>query len=286
MKITITGINGYLGTRISAELKQRNHEVSGIERKLLYGSANDLAMEIKGSEVIINLAGASILRRWTKKNRELIYDSRIETTRNLIKAIRVLPAGERPRKFISASAIGLYKPGDFHTEGSQNIDRGFLGTVVTDWEKQLENLPSGLDLTIFRIGPVIGKKANVIRLAKLPFQLGLGGKIASGKQPFPFIHETDLVAAFVQAVASNDLRGTFNLVAPDRISNLTFTREYARILNRPAFFTVPAFVLKMLFGKASEMLTNGPEVSAQKLIATGFRFQYPDIGSALGEALK
>ena len=285
MKILITGLNGYLGSLISNELGKQGHQVSGISRSLLYGSVSELSVAIKSADVVINLAGAPILQRWTKKNKEEIHNSRFKTTTNLVEAINQLAHNDQPKKFISASAIGIYKTGLVHSEDSINFDEGFVGTVVRDWEKPLQNLPVGTRKIVFRIGLVIGKNAKTIKKQLLPFKLGLGAKIGSGHQPFPFIHEKDVVQAFVWAVEKYEDNNIFNLVAPENINNKEFTTAFARQLNRPAFFSIPEFAIKLVLGKASVLLTQSPQVLSGKIQKAGFRFKYPGISSALQEII-
>lgn len=281
MNIRLTGSNGYIGKLLTEKLKQEGHCVLGIQRKHLYEPPSILKGEIRGTDLIINLAGAPILQRWTAKNREVIYDSRIVTTRNLVLAIAELPEKDRPKKMISVSAIGIYKSGQTHTEESIDFDEGFVGKVVKDWENELKNLPGNVLTTVFRLGLVIGKEAETIKNLLLPFKLGFGGKIGSGNQAFPFIHEQDVINAFVWAVENEGKSGTYNLTAPENISNKEFTKALAKKLNRPAIFTIPGFVLKILFGKAAILLTESPKVSSEKLVNFGFEFNFPTINSAL-----
>ena len=177
MNIKITGSNGYIGQLIVAELKKKGHTVSGIKRNLLYGTSPDLQEALRNSDVLINLAGAPILQRWTTDNKEIIYNSRVVTTRNLVEAIIDLPESERPGKVVSVSAIGIYKSGFTHTEESNNFDEGFVGDVVKDCEHELTALPNSIKTIIFRLGVVFGKEAKTIKNMLLPFKLGLGGKI-------------------------------------------------------------------------------------------------------------
>ena len=281
MKIKLTGSNGYIGRLISSELLKKGHAVSGINRDLLYGASTNLQKELRNADVIINLAGAPILQRWTAENKKNIYNSRVVTTRNLVKAIIELPENERPHKVVSASAIGLYRSGDSHTEESTNFDDGFVGEVVKDWENELSALPMNVPTIVFRLGIVFGKEAKTIQNMLLPFKLGLGGKIGSGEQAFPFIHEQDVVNAFVWATETLETSDTFNLTAPETISNKEFTQTFARQLKRPAFFTIPAFALKLVFGKAAQLLTQSPKVSSRKLLNAGFNFEYPTIKATL-----
>jgi hypothetical protein len=285
LKIRITGISGYLGNNIAEELTNRGHEVLGIERRLIYGSLTTLSKEIEGTDVIINLAGAPILQRWTERKKILIHESRVRTTRNLVKAINAIPLEKQPKKLISASAIGIYKSGFSHDETSANFDEGFVGKVVQDWENATSELPSHIQKNILRIGLVLGKEAKTITNLLLPFKLGLGATIGNGKQPFPFIHEKDVINAFIWAVEDFEKNGTFNLVAPNSITNREFTKALAKTLNRPAVFSIPGFVLKMILGEAAVLLTESPEVEPKIILEAGFEFRYPGIDSALKEIL-
>jgi len=286
LKIRITGISGFLGIGIANELRIHGHNVIGIERKMIYGSISALSKEIEGSDVIINLAGAPILQRWTDRTKRLIHESRSRTTQNLVQAINSLPDEKRPKKFISASAVGIYKAGFLHDENSTNFDTGFLGMVVNDWEKPLNDLPPNVRKVVFRIGIVVGKEAKTITNLLLPFKFGLGATIGNGKQPFPFVHEKDVIRAFVWAVNDFDKSETFNLVAPKNITNKEFTKAFAKALNRPAIFSIPGFVLKLVLGEAAVLLIESPEVEPKNLLEIGFQFQYPDIEKALREILK
>ncbi len=285
MKIFISGINGYLGSLIADELCQSGYEVHGISRSALYGSVSQLSKLINGCDVVINLAGAPILQRWSKKNKQTILDSRVITTSNLVSAINQLPKEQRPERFISASAIGIYRSGATHDENSIDFDNGFVGSVVKSWEKPLDDLPQDVQKIVFRIGLVLGKKAQTITKMLLPFKLGLGASIGNGKQAFPFVHEMDLVRAFIWAVKDYTKNSVFNLTAPENISNKTFTKTFAKQLKRPAFFFIPGFILKLLFGEAAVLLTESPTVSSEKIIQSGFEFEYPDIESTLNDIL-
>lgn len=284
--IKISGVHGYLGNLLSNELLKHGHHVSGIKRKLLYGSVAELAEEISGCDVIINLAGSAILKRWSKQNKKLIYDSRVNTTKKLVLAINSLKAEDRPKKFLSASAIGIYKAGYLHDETSTNFDAGFVGTVVKDWEKQLEQLPENMNKTIFRIGLVLGKEAKTVKNLLVPFKLCFGSKIGTGKQAFPFIHEQDLLTAFVWGVETNTTNGVFNLVAPEAITNADFTYALAKQLRRPVFLMTPGFIVKLVLGEASNLLLVSPIVKPKALLDANFAFKYPNIELALSEIIE
>lgn len=285
MNIKITGASGYLGTIISKELTQQGYNVSGIQRKLIYGSISVFSKEIEGADVIINLAGAPILQRWTERTKRLIYESRVRTTKNIVKAINELPKEKRPKKFITASAIGIYKSGEIHDEESTNFDTGFAGNVVKEWENATSDLPDDIQKITFRIGLVLGKEAKSIKNLILPFKLGLGATIGNGEQAFPFIHEKDVAGAISWAI--NDLKSSeiFNLVSPENIDNKQFTKSLAKQFNSPAFLFIPSFMIKLALGEASVLLTESPQVNPKKLLEAGYEFKYPAIDKALGEII-
>jgi hypothetical protein len=274
-------MSGYLGLLISNELKTREYDVSGVNRNLIYGPVESLKNEIRGTDIIINLAGAPILQRWTKNNKNTIYNSRVVTTQNLVKAIGLLTSDERPKKFISASATGIYKSGRLHDESSFDFDTGFIGKVTKAWEDASGDLPSSIQKIIFRIGPVLGKQAKTVKKMMLPFRIGFGATLGGGKQAFLFIHENDVKRAFIWAVEEYSNSGIFNLVAPQNISNSYFTKKLATKLNRPAILNIPGFFLKLFFGKAAVLLTESAEVYPAKLLKAGFAFHYPDLDSTL-----
>lgn len=285
MKIKITGINGYLGKILSAHFKKKGYQVSGIDRNLLYEDTYRLKEEISHCDVIINLAGASILKRWTKRNMRQIYKSRIDTTRNIVKSINELPEYERPKKIISASAIGIYTAGNKHTETSIDYNTGFVGKLVKDWEESLNTLPRSTQKIVLRIGLVLGKEAKTITNLLPVFKLGLGGPISEGSQAFPFIHEKDLIKAFDWAAEGKCNRPLYNLVAPEQITNALFSKTLARYLNTSAFIPVPVILLKLIYGKASSLLLKSPIVKPNALLNEGFEFDFPTINQALSEII-
>jgi uncharacterized protein (TIGR01777 family) len=281
-RIVISGQSGYVGSLLKERLEKNGFEVEGIPRTKL-DNLDQLSEQVQSAYALINLAGAPILQRWTSKNKQVIYESRVKTTKNLVKVINEIPSGQRPTKFISASAIGIYRAGLSHDESSTSFDTGFVGKVVQDWEAPIADLPNGIQKTIFRISPVIGKDSQMISQLLLPFKLGLGATIGDGKQPFPFVHEKDLTEAFIWAIDNELNNETYNLVAPEIPTNKAFTTALARKLKRPAFLFIPAFVLKLMFGQAAEMLIRSPKVSADKIINAGFSFKFPGIEAALTE---
>ncbi|MCW0484345.1 TIGR01777 family oxidoreductase [Gaoshiqia sediminis] len=286
MKIAITGANGYIGQELIYILKERGHKIFALNRQQLYGQPETLAASLENTDAVINLAGAPILQRWTKFNQSVIYNSRVVTTRNLTQAINLLAPGNRPRIFVSASAVGIYQTGQSHDDSSSKFDPGFLGKLVTDWEKASDELPVDVRKVTFRIGVVLGRESHTIKKMLPLFKLGLGGKLGNGQQPFPFIHIHDLVLAFYQSLEDETFTGIYNLVAPDQTTNQRFTQLLAKKLKGPAFFKVPCFMLKLIYGRASEIILKGQRVIPNRLLSKGFMFQYPDISACIEEILQ
>lgn len=284
MNIAVAGANGFIARNLISELEADHHTIVPIKRRLLY-NAEKLAVLLSDTDVVINLAGAPILQRWTDANKKEILSSRIETCRNIVKAINSLPDNAKPRTFISASAVGIYLPDKMHTEESKMYANDFVGEVVKQWEDASMGLSPKVRRVVFRIGLVLGKESQTMKRLLPVFKLGLGGKIGSGRQPFPFVHIFDVVNALVWGIQHERASGIYNLVAPDNIDNKTFTGVLAKSLNRPAIFTVPAFLLKIAYGEAASLLLQSPRVKPQKLLNEGFAFLFPDIQSCIAEII-
>lgn len=284
MKIAISGANGYIAKNLIWELQAAHHTIVPIQRSMLTNVAH-LTELFSDTDVVINLAGAPILQRWTAANKKEILNSRIEPTRNIVQAINGLPENKKPLIFISASAIGIYSSDAVHTEKSTSFSNDFVGKVVKNWEGASVDLSPKVRRIIFRISPLLGKEAQTIQKLLPLFKMGLGGKIGSGTQPFPFVHIFDVINALVWAIQNEQAQGIYNLSAPENIDNKTFTEVLANSLKKQALFTVPGFMLKLAYGKASTILMKSPQVKPERLINEGFVFLFPDIKSCIAEII-
>lgn len=280
MKIAISGSNGYIASKLIAELEANNNTVVRIKRNLLTNSEK-LTEAISEVDVVVHLAGAPIFTRWTRQNKKAILDSRVESTKNMVEAINSLSGIKQPKLFISASAIGIYESNRLHTEASDMFANDFVSNVVKSWELSSENLDQKVRRVVFRIGLILGREAKTIKSLLPLFKLGLGGKIGDGKQPFPFVHIDDVVSAFVWTINNYHTQGIYNLVAPENIDNNAFTQTLATQLKRPAIIAVPKFVLKIALGEASSLLLNNPQVYPERLLNEGFQFSFPNIKSSV-----
>ena len=285
MKIAVSGSNGYIARNLIPELEAANHVITRIQRSEL-GDVDQLTYNLSDVDVVISLAGSPILKRWTDATKNEILRSRIDSTQNIVHAINRLSSEHRPALFISASAIGIYSPDKLHTEESTSFSNDFVAEVVKSWENASDDLNPEVRKVIFRIGLILGKEAKTIQSLVPVIKLGLGGKIGSGKQPFPFIHISDAIHAISWSIENSNAKGIYNLVAPENIDNRTFTKTLAESLNRPAIFTVPEFVLKIALGEASTLLLQSPQVYPKRLLDEGFEFNYPDLDSTIEEIVQ
>lgn len=286
MKITITGGTGFLGRHLTEYLKSMNHEITYIQRSDLREGVERISKLIKSSDVLINLAGSPVIKRWTDQNKKEILRSRIGTTSLLVEALLNLSPSERPSCLISASAIGIYKSDQSHTEQSVNFETNFLAEVCQEWERTLQPLAAvEIRKCIVRIGIVLGKDGGMLKQLLPLFKLALGGKIGSGKQPFSFIHSHDFCRAIHFLCENQSCEGIYNLTAPEVSSNGEFTRKLASACRRPALFTIPEFALRLIYGEAAVAMIKGQGVYPQHLLEDGFQFVLPDLDSTIRELL-
>lgn len=284
MKVAISGYRGLIGKKLESELSKAGHDILRLERSLLYDySQEQLALRLKGADAVVHLSGAPIIKRWTASNRKVMFDSRIVTTRNIAGAINKLAPEERPKVMVTASAIGLYKPDRLHTEESRDYAGHFAARLIIDWEAANGNLPKGVRNVIFRIGLVLDREAELIKKLKLPFLLFAGGPIGRGRQPFPFIHLNDVTAAMEWAIIQPEVKGVYNLTAPEQINNARFSTELGKRLHRPSWFPVPRFPLRLLYGQAAQLVYESPAVEPDRLLRENFTFSYPTLDGAMDQ---
>jgi len=302
MRVFMTGGTGFVGTALVRQLVAQGHEVSILTRNIssdrippsgvffIHGNPTkmgpwqDRAAE---NDVCINLAGASIFRRWTQKAKTLMRESRLLTTSNLVAALARRKG--KDTVLLSTSAVGYY---GFHEEEIQ--DEGsppgddYLANLARDWEKEaLRAEQYGVRVIICRFGIVLGRGGGALNQMVPLFRKGLGSALGSGNQWFSWIHEQDLVNIFPFLLEQRALSGPINLTAPEPVTNTAFTKALGRALGRPTFLpSVPGFVLKMIKGEFGTLLLKGQRVIPKRLIDAGFRFQFPAVQDALNDLLK
>ncbi len=277
-KIAITGASGFVGTNLKNIFHQNGHDVIAIKREDLK-EVEKLSNLLDGCDVVVNLAGANIIGRWSEEYKNLLYSSRIGTTRHLFKAIE--KTKHKPKLFISTSAVGIYDNQAVYDEENYHYGEDFLANLCKDWENEalkVQNL--GVRTVIFRFGIVLGDGGALAKML-LPFKLGLGGTIGNGKQAFSFIHIEDLKNAFEFALENESLEGIYNMTAPTPTTNYGLTKALGNSLHRPTLLPVPTFVLDLIFSEGSKVLTDGQSVIPKRLQEAGFEFQFKTIEDAI-----
>ena len=280
MNVLISGSTGLVGKKLTAAFTAAGHSVTALNRPDFSDIRGLLIPKVESSDAVIHLAGAPIVARWSEHYKKEIMSSRIDTTAALVKAIQTSVV--KPSIFISTSAVGIYPDGQIFTEKDTQYDPGFLGKVCHAWEGEAFKATAVTNVAVFRLGIVLSKDGGALPKMLLPFRFGLGGKIASGKQGFSWIHIDDLINAY-RFVVEKKLSGVFNLTSPGMTDNAGFTTSLSRVLRRPALLPVPAFGLKLIYGEGATALTSGQKVAPERLLEAGFEFRYPELEAALKE---
>jgi len=290
-QVVIAGATGFLGTALVTELERNGMTVRRLRRHSA-GDARDIVWHPERDELdpaaledvdaIVNLAGEPIAQRWTSEKKTAIRDSRIQATSLLSKTICRLQ--RRPRLFLSGSAIGIYGDrGDEELDEDSSPGRGFLAKTAIAWEGSAEAATSASTRVLaLRTGVVLNPEGGALARMLLPYKLGLGGRIGSGKQWMSWIGREDWVRAVLFLLRSSTLRGPVNLVAPGPVPNAGFTKTLARVLGRPTLGVVPAFLVDLLFGEMGrETLLGSQRIHPRRLMEAGFQFAHPTLESAL-----
>ncbi|RRT94639.1 TIGR01777 family oxidoreductase [Empedobacter falsenii] len=295
MNILLTGGSGLIGSELTKILIENGHQVRILTREKqiehpFYHWEKDTIDEkvFENLDGIIHLAGSLIAKRWTNSYKKEIFSSRVDTANLLFEYVKKL---EIPLKFfISASGTAYYgqitSNKIFKESDEPNID--FLGKVCVAWENaayQFEKI--GARVVCLRTSLVLSKNSEGFKLLKKPIQLGVGANLGNGKQWMPWIHITDLIQMYAEAVDNDKIKGSYNASSPQYINHSEFNHTLARKMNKPFFIpNIPAFVMKLALGEMSSLVLNGSRIDATKIQETGFKFQYPTLEKALEELIE
>lgn len=308
MKVVVTGATGFIGTALVPALRARGDEVVVLSRdadraRRALGDVTAVeanleepgawAQALAGADAVIHLAGQSVgARRWNAREKQVIRDSRVETTRTLVESIGALPAADRPRVLASASGTDYYPFAadldDFDDDEVTEADppgESFLARVCRDWEKEARAAEVlGLRVVILRTGIVLGPGGALDKLTT-PFKLFVGGRIGSGRQFVSWIHRDDVVAGYLAALTDERYQGPINLVAGS-VRNAELAKALGAALGRPSWLPVPGFAVKAAAGEFAEYVLHGRNVVPAKLRELGFAWTYRDVGAALRDAVR
>ncbi len=295
MKVLITGGTGFIGSPLAKELRDVGHDVIITTRRksdskdtITWNPPNlipqDLISEI---DAVINLAGEAIApKRWTEERKKLIFTSRIDTTRALVKSIE--KSDKKPKVLISASAVGYYGPRDEEPVNEYTSpSSGYLGSVCLQWEAEAQKAEDfGLRVVRIRIGGVLAADGGLLAQMIGPFKFFAGGPIGDGKQWFSWIHRDDVIGIIKYAIENELVAGPVNATAPNQVTNREFSKALGKALNRPAILTLPAFAVKLALGELASVILTGQRVVPQKILEAGYEFKYLDIDEALKAIFK
>ena len=294
--ILITGGTGLIGTKLYKFLKEKHFNVLVLTRRESLSIENkDFVLwdpeknildtnKIENIDCVVNLAGESIDgSRWTNKYKKRIMDSRVISTRFLFTKLKSLK--NKPKVLVSASAVGCYHEDTLNEQDeTSDLNHNFLGDVVKKWEfesRKFEDI--GIKTSILRIGVVLSKEGGMLRKLYPLFLLGLGVPIGSGKQILSWVHIDDMVAIIFKCINEN-LSGIFNIVAPEKINNIGFTKLLSKrisFIRLPSFIKAPKFLVRIIFGEQSTLVLNGLNISSKKIEKIGYVFKFPTMDDAL-----
>ncbi|MGB3125088.1 MAG: TIGR01777 family oxidoreductase [Pseudomonas sp.] len=292
MHILLTGGTGLIGRKLCLHWLAQGHRLTVWSREpdtvahwcgaevLGVGRLQDV---IGSVDAVVNLAGAPIADRpWTKKRKALLWSSRISLTETLLNWMEGLE--HKPSVLISGSAVGWYGDGGERelTEASGPVKDDFPSQLCIAWEETAVRAEAlGVRVVLVRTGLVLAAKGGFLSRLLLPFKLGLGGPIGTGRQWMPWVHIKDQIALIDFLLHKTDASGPYNACAPHPVRNSEFAKTLGRVLHRPAFMPLPAFALKVGLGELSGLLLGGQKAVPERLLAAGFTFQFIELHAAL-----
>lgn len=297
MNIVISGSTGMIGRALTDYFRREGHVVNPLLRSTkdsnaqgIYWNINAGTIEeqkLEGQDIVIHLAGANISERWTPEYKKIIKSSRVDSTRLLARTIANLK--NKPRLFISASAIGYYgnHSANVNIDEDSPVGLGFLPEVCNRWEDETRvAAQAGIRVVNLRFGVVLSKNGGALAKMLPIFNFGLGGVLGQGDQMMSWGSLNEIPLIIQHIIQTQSLSGPLNAVSPRAVTNKVFTRILGEVIKRPVFLPVPAMGIHLLFGEMGKsLLLEGANVTPKRLLTMGYVFKYPDLRSALQDAL-
>lgn len=294
MRVVVTGGTGFLGRALVDALAGRGAEAVVVTRDPSRAGFppgargigwDGLATAVDGADAVVNLAGETIAQRWTTAAKSRIVGSRAQAAERVGAALRA--SKSPPAVLVNASAVGFYgSRGDEELTEESPSGSGFLAETTLAWERAArEAVPDDVRLVLLRTGVVLDAAEGALARMLLPFRLGLGGPLGSGRQWMPWIHRDDLVALLLAALDDARYEGPVNGTAPGPVPMRVFAAALGRVLRRPAFAPAPAFAIRAAMGEMAALVLDGQRALPAKALALGFRFRFPDLEQALRDLL-
>jgi uncharacterized protein (TIGR01777 family) len=297
MRILMAGVSGFLGTRLAGRLAADGHQVTRLvrrpartpdERQWKPSAAQLDPAVVADADAVVNLAGAGVGdKRWDEGYKRLIRSSRVDSTTTLAITIAGLPAADRPAVLLNSSAVGWYgNTGDRVVEEDAPAGEGFLADVCRVWEAATRPAEdAGVRVVRLRTGLPLHRDGGLLKPQLLPFRLGVGGRLGSGRQWLPWISMADWLGVARFVLERDDVAGPVNAVGPAPVTNAEFARELARQLHRPALLPIPALALRIALGGFAQEALTSTRVLPGVLGRAGFTYRHPDLPGALRAAL-
>lgn len=296
MKVLLTGSSGLIGSALIESLGANGHQAIRLLRNnVAEGSPSwdpengtiDLA-DVREIAAVIHLAGDNIAEgRWNDRKKGRILNSRVSGTKLLVESLAT--SDHKPRVIVSASAVGVYGDrGEELVDETSEPGNGFLADVCKQWEGAAASaVDAGIRMANVRLGVVLSTAGGALKRMLLPFRMGLGGVIGSGRQYMSWVSIDDVVEIIQHAIANDSLQGPVNGVSPNPVSNRDFTKALGRVLHRPTICSMPAFVARLAFGEmANELLLASTRATPRKLTDSGYKFRHPELEEALEHLLE
>ena len=284
MKIAICETKAGKGNFLKERLINEGYKIAYISREDFASGIIHLKNLLQDIDVVINLCGNEIVKKWTPFHKERIYTSHVEKTRMLVKAINSLE--HAPSLFITFTMVNIYNNIAVHDEYSQDYATDFLGDFCRKWEKEILKINSEIRTCILRTGFILSDKKGYLPLILKYYNWGFGKKIGDGKQPFPYIHIDDVENVVAWCIKNSKTKGFYNLVAPEIVTNAEFYATLSKVLKRHAFFRISKKLITMKLGEASEIFISGKCVVPHHLLLDGYQFIYPTLNEGLENILK
>jgi uncharacterized protein len=301
MKIAIIGGSGFIGRNLAKELQKLGNEILIFSRKKilpsdlfglpsirLVSTSKPLATDLEGVDVLVNLAGESVIGdKWTDSRKQVLRTSRVEFTQDIVLELAKLKT--KPKVFIQGSAIGYYgmhEAGEPLCNESTKPGDDFLARLCVEWEKAA--LPAkdlGIRTILLRTGVVISPENGALQQMLTPFKLFVGGPLGSGKQYLSWIHIEDMIQGIIFLIMNSNAEGIFNFTAPNPCSNKEFSNTLGNVISRPSFLPVPSFAIIALYGEGAEVILKGQNVIPERLLEIKYQFRFPELKQALENLL-
>jgi uncharacterized protein (TIGR01777 family) len=298
MRILMAGASGFLGTPLADRLRGRGHDVVRLVRRAPQG-ADEVSWRpslgqldpsvVAAADAVINLAGVNAGdKRWTASYKNLIRSSRVDSAGTIAQVIRKLPEADRPAVLLQSSAIGWYgDTGDREVTEDAPAGTDFFADVCRVWEAAARPAEdAGSRVVLLRTGLPLDERGGLLKPQMLPFRLGVGGKLAGGRQWVPWIALADWLSAITFLLEREDVAGPVNVVGPAPVTNATFTEVFGRLLHRPTVMPIPGFALHLLYGGFAGEALKSSRVLPGVLTRAGFTWAYPTLAEALRVALE